>query len=138
MSPDALELSCACGSVQVRVARRPEFIHACNCTLCRKVGARWGYYAPTEVDVRGRTAGYVRTDKPGAAVEVHFGPACGATTHFRLTPEGVARHGDVQRGVNMGLADEATLAGVEVRYPDGLNWSGSGPFGYVRPPRVLG
>lgn len=41
-------------------------------------------------------------------------------------------------GVNMRLADEQDLAGVELRYPDGRAWSGDGEFGYVREASILG
>ena len=41
-------------------------------------------------------------------------------------------------GVNMWLADERDLAGIEVRYPDGQAWPGIGEFGYVREPRIIG
>ncbi len=41
-------------------------------------------------------------------------------------------------GVNMGLAGERDLAGIELRYPDGRAWSGEGDFGYVREARLIG
>lgn len=41
-------------------------------------------------------------------------------------------------GVNMLLADEADLAGLELRFPDGAAWPGEGDFTYVREARVIG
>ena len=38
-------------------------------------------------------------------------------------------------GANMRLADEADLAGIELRYPDGRAWSGEGEFGHAREAR---
>ncbi|MGZ6039321.1 MAG: hypothetical protein ACXWKR_11665, partial [Phenylobacterium sp.] len=110
---------------------------ACNCTLCRKTGARWGYYHPSEVSLDGATRGYRRADKHDPNAEVRFCAACGSTTHFVLTPGAIAKFGDTLMGVNMGLADAGDLRGVEIRYPDGQAWSGSGEFGYVREPRVI-
>lgn len=133
-----MTLTCLCGSVSVTTARKPAFVHACNCDMCRKSGARWGYFAPAEVAVTGASASYRRRDKAEPGAEVHFCPACGSTTHFRMTEGAVAKHGDVMAGVNMGLADEAELAGVEVRFPDGKAWSGEGEFGYYRASRVIG
>lgn len=133
-----MTFACFCGAVSLATTRWPEFVHACNCDLCRKAGARWGYFEPAEVTVTGPTATYRRHDKPEPGVDVHFCPTCGSTTHFRLTESAVERHGDVMMGVNAGLADEADLAGIELRYPDGKNWSGEGAFGYVRPGRMLG
>ncbi|MBB3952659.1 hypothetical protein GGQ76_003979 [Aureimonas jatrophae] len=40
-------------------------------------------------------------------------------------------------GVNMALAEAKDLAGLELRYPDGRSWTGEGPFGYRREPRIL-
>lgn len=133
-----MTLECFCGAVSLKTAAAPQFLHACNCDLCRKSGARWGYFHPAEVTVRGPTATYRRHDRPAPGVEVHFCPACGSTTHFRLTEAAASKHGDVMMGVNAGLAEEDALAGVELRYPDGKNWSGEGPFGYVRASRMLG
>jgi hypothetical protein len=133
-----MELTCICGRVRVSIDKRPDFIHACNCTLCRKSGARWGYFHPSEVSVAGDAKGYCRQDKADPAAEIHFCPACGATTHFVLTPSAVAKFGNGLVGVNMGLADESDLAGIELRYPDGRSWSGEGEFTYVRDARILG
>jgi hypothetical protein len=41
-------------------------------------------------------------------------------------------------GVNMRLADESDLAGVELRFPDGRAWPGEGDFVYVREALILG
>ena len=133
-----LNLSCLCGQLRVTIAKRPDFIHECNCTLCSKTGARWGYFDPSEVSVDGAAKGYCRDDKDDPAARIHFCETCGATTHFRLTESAVARFGDSVMGVNMRLADERDLVGIELRFPDGLAWPGEGAFGYVREARILG
>lgn len=132
------QFSCHCGAVTVQIAKMPAFVHACNCSLCRKSGAQWAYFAPTEVRTAGVTSSYVRTDKPGAGAQIHFCAACGSTTHFVLTPETIAQHGNTVTGVNMALADESQLTGLEMRFPDGAAWAGQGPFGYVRESVVIG
>jgi hypothetical protein len=132
------ELSCLCGQVRVRIAERPDYIHECNCTLCAKSGARWGYFHPSQVTVAGTTKGWSREDKAEAAAEVQSCTTCGATTHFTLTSGAVAKFGNTLMGVNMWLADEADLIGLELRYPDGRAWSGKGEFGYVRPASIIG
>lgn len=138
MSDASMNLSCPCGQVQLRLSERPAFIHECNCSLCAGTGARWGYFHPDQVHVAGETASWSRDDKPEPAAEVRSCPGCGATTHFTLTPEAVAKHGNTMLGVNMRLADEPALAGIELRYPDGAAWDGKSPFGYVREARVIG
>ena len=41
-------------------------------------------------------------------------------------------------GVNMRLADEKDLAGIELRFPDGRAWSGNGDFAYTQDARIIG
>ncbi len=133
-----ITLSCLCGDIRIEVCNRPEFINECNCAFCAKSGARWGYFHPSEVGVEGETKGFRRTDKDDPAAELHFCPTCGCTTHFRLTAATIAKLGDSMMGVNMGLADQAELAGVELRYPDGKSWQGEGEFGFVREAHIIG
>lgn len=133
-----IKLACLCGEVGIAVPERPDFIHECNCTLCRKSGARWSYFDPATVTVEGATASYSREDKGDPSARVHFCPRCGVTTHFRLTPGVVAKFGDTMMGVNMWLAQPHDLDGVELRFPDGASWAGEGAFGYVRPARIIG
>lgn len=132
-----MTLDCLCGEVRITLARKPEFVHACNCTLCAKTGARWSYFHPDQVEVAGATRGFRRSDKKVPAAEVHSCTVCGATTHFVLTEAAVAAHGNTMMGVNMLLADPADLSGMELRYPDGRNWAGEGEFGYVREAETL-
>jgi len=133
-----LNLSCHCGQVRVKIEKQPDHINECNCTLCRKAGARWGYFHPSEVSVEGAAKGYCREDKGDPAALIQFCAHCGSTTHFTLTENAVAKFGNTLMGVNMRLADERDLAGVELRYPDGQAWSGEGEFGYVCAARILG
>lgn len=133
-----LKLSCLCGQIRAELDKRPDFIHECNCTLCSKTGARWGYFHPSEARVDGATKGYSRDDKEDPAAEIRFCGNCGSTTHFNLTPGAVAKFGDTMMGVNMSLADERDLAGVELRFPDGRAWAGAGEFAYVREARIIG
>ena len=133
-----LNLSCLCGQIRIRIAKRPDHINACNCTLCSKTGARWAYFHPSEVSIEGTTARYSRADKADPAAEVHFCAKCGATTHFTLTASAISRFGNGLMGVNLRLADESDIAGIELRYPDGRAWSGEGDFGYVREASIIG
>ena len=133
-----LTLSCLCGEIRIKVERRPDFIHECNCLMCSKTGARWGYFHPSQVSVEGITEGYCRKDKSDPNALVRFCPTCGSTTHFVLTANAVSKFGNTLMGVNMWLADEGDLAGIELRYPDGRAWSGEGDFGYVREARIIG
>jgi hypothetical protein len=133
-----LKVTCLCGQIRIEIKHKPEFVHECNCTLCRKSGALWAYVHPSEARVEGTTKGYSRNDKDDPAAEIQFCDTCGSTTHFTLTASVVSKFGNSQMGVNMRLADEQDLAGVELRYPDGQAWAGNGDFDYVREARIIG
>jgi len=132
-----LKLSCLCGEVVLTLDKAPDFIHDCNCTLCTKTGARWGYFHPSDISVEGATKGYCRGDKDDPSAQVRFCLDCGATTHFVLTESAVSKFGNSVMGVNMWLADSKDLAGIELRFPDGKSWAGQGEFSYVREARIL-
>ena len=57
-----IELTCLCDQLRVELAKRPDFVHECNCTLCRKTGARWGYFHPSEATVTGHLVFVELTD----------------------------------------------------------------------------
>jgi hypothetical protein len=133
-----LKLSCLCGQIRIETRKKPDYIHECNCTFCGKAGARWGYFHPSEVSVEGAASGYCREDKDDPAAELHFCARCGSATHWVLTASAVAKFGNSLMGVNMRLADESDLAGIELRYPDGRAWPGEGDFTYVREADIIG
>ncbi len=130
---------CVCGAVSVTIGAKPEFIHDCNCALCRKSGAAWGYFPTAMVATNGKTVAFVRRDLEDPAVEVHSCPICGATTHWVTSQSFQARNPSLDRmGVNMRLFDPADLEGIEVRFPNGADWSGDGPFDYRRQAQTIG
>ena len=130
--------TCLCGAVHVTVEHRPDFIHDCNCSLCRKVGAAWGYYSAAAFSASGDTTSFMRRDKPNAGVEVHACKTCGATTHFELAEAFKATNPDADLvGVNMKLFAPEELDGVEVRYPNGKDWDGTGASDYRRPAMTI-
>lgn len=126
--------SCHCGAVSVTVPQRPAFVNFCDCSLCAKSGGVWGYYEGHELNIEGETKSYRRADYQEPAVEVHFCPTCGTTTHW-LTTE----HFDGDpAGANMRIFTPDELHGVEARFPDGRNWFGNTAPNDRRLPGKLG
>lgn len=130
---------CLCGAVSVTIDTKPEFIHDCNCTLCRKSGGAWSYLTSSQVAIEGKTSFTMRDDKDEPAAQVHSCPSCFTTTHFDISSTYKAAHGPVDMvGVNMRLFSPEALEGVPVRFPDGHKWSGAGEFEYRRPNIMIG
>ena len=128
-----LSATCQCRSVKLELLNSPEFINDCNCSLCSRSKASWGYFKPSEVKVDGLTSTYVRPDRDRPAVEIHACQSCNNTTHWVLTHAYKEQHGgNPQMGVNMSLFSQEGLRGIEIRFPDGAAWSGEGPYSYRR------
>ena len=133
--------SCACGAVRITLTKTPDYINDCNCSLCRKVGAAWGYFTAAQVSTTGATQSFERSDKEQANVSVHACERCSSTTHCVISEAFANQNPGVDwLGVNMRLFEESDLTGVELRFPNGRDWSGAGEFvptrsGTYRQPR---
>lgn len=114
-----MKLSCHCGAVRLEVAR-PRLITECNCSVCRRYGARWAYYRRTSVKVvagaRALSA-YAR----GRVLDFERCNHCGCVMWWRLRK---GRGAADRMGVNVRMAeDPALLANIEIRRFDGaVSW----------------
>jgi hypothetical protein len=108
--------SCHCGAVKLTLPHAPDKATDCNCSLCRRVGGVWVYYAWGSVRIEGREheAEYIQGDRTLRTMHCR---SCGITTHWEpLDPRPEAQH-----GVNLRLFDPALLAAVPVRRFDGAD-----------------
>ncbi|MDB5688702.1 MAG: glutathione-dependent formaldehyde-activating protein [Sphingomonas bacterium] len=125
--------SCLCGRITIRVPGRPDYLNACNCTFCTKLGAVWGYFPLSRVEFAGEPRAYVRADIADPALSGNFCPDCGATTHW--APHGPGRPD--RAGINMRLFDPAELIGIELRFGDRRNHAGVEPRHHYREPTIF-
>jgi len=108
-----VEASCHCGAVTIEVDAAPTELTSCNCSICRRLGALWCYYAPAQVRVSGATATYQWGDR---TLDLHRCVTCGCTTHWTpLDPTGE------RMGVNARLMDPAIVEAARVRRLDGAS-----------------
>jgi len=120
--PDAAEdiiATCHCGTVTIRLPKAPAEITHCNCSLCRRYGVLWAYYAIAEVtiEIKDPTDTYAWG---GKNVDFHRCSGCGCVTHWY--PRKSSRE---SLGINARLIDQNLLAAAEVRYKDS---AGTGIF----------
>lgn len=104
--------ACHCGAMRVTLARAPRTVTECNCSLCRKLGTRWGYFAPSEVTIAGDTDTYVQGER---TLATHRCRICGCVTHWSSLT------GLDRMGVNVRLIDPGRIADVPVRRFDGAD-----------------
>lgn len=118
-STPSLQGACHCGAVRLTLPSAPEKATRCNCSLCRRLGAVFGFYEFGTVQIQGHpesTTEYVWGDKTLRTVRCKN---CGCTTHWEpLNPEPGAKH-----GVNLNNFDPQLLESAQVRRFDGaVTW----------------
>lgn len=110
-----LSASCHCGAVRLEIARKPRQLTECNCSICRRYGARWAYYRRKAVRVLagGSLAAY---SAHGKALEFCFCGRCGCVLYH----ERLKKIGDATRiAVNARMMSPGEIASVRVRLLDG-------------------
>lgn len=77
--------SCHCGNVQLSIPELTETATSCNCSICSRYGAIWGYFTLANVDITIGINGinsYCHGDKQ---IIFHSCNLCGCTTHYSST-----------------------------------------------------
>lgn len=95
------------------VPHAPTEVTSCNCSICRRLGTLWAYYAPAAVRIIGATATYRWGDK---TLDFHHCARCGCTTHW--SPIDGARDAN-RAGINARLLAPEVLDAARVRRLDG-------------------
>jgi len=110
---------CHCGAVQIELARVPESVTECNCSICGRYGARWAYYERKTariVDPAGLLRSYSWGDKE---IEFCHCSRCGCLTHY----ENLEKEPESRIAVNARMLDAAKVAQIPVRHFDGaVSW----------------
>ena len=99
--------------MRIEVPSAPAQLTSCNCSICRRLGTLWCYFAPAEVKITGATATYRWGER---TIDFHRCSACGCTTHWAsLDP--ASEH----MGVNARLMEPSVVAAARVRRLDGAD-----------------
>ncbi|MEK8033468.1 hypothetical protein AACH06_21825 [Ideonella sp. DXS29W] len=99
----------------ISIPRPPERLTNCNCSICRRYGALWGYFDASEVVIDappGSTDEYAWGDKSIAFVRCR---SCGCVTHWRPLPG----RKSLRMGVNIRNFEPDQIGPVTIRLFDG-------------------
>lgn len=110
-----IEATCHCGDLRLRLSQAPTRLTDCNCSICRRYGVLWAYYAKAEVEVippDGAAQTYVRDDQQSLAF--HRCARCGCVSHWEANDPALDRV-----AINARLLPPETLEEVPVRRFDG-------------------
>ena len=108
-----IEATCHCGAVKLGLPAAPDSATECNCSFCRRSGARWAYYPPAEVTMprAGATQPYVWGER---MLAFHRCRSCGITTHWQ------SLDGSQERmAINARLIDGLDWDQIPIRHFDG-------------------
>lgn len=112
-----ISATCHCGAIRIEVPAAPETVTCCNCSICRRLGALWGFYPLDAVAIAspdGGTDEYVWGEATRRFVRC---ARCGCTTHvLPVVPKPTSK---VE--VNARLFDAALLGQMRVRHFDGAD-----------------
>jgi hypothetical protein len=109
-----IKAACHCTAVRFELAGFPKWVVDCNCTLCRRYGALWGYYKTGDVVLiagDGETDSYVWGGKQFA---FHWCKRCGCLTHhtaFDVAPPRI-------RAVNARMIPTLDPSSVKLQHTD--------------------
>jgi hypothetical protein len=117
MEESMYEASCHCGQVRIEIAELPATVTDCNCSICRRYGALWGYYRRDQVRLDADPAtlsAYLWGDR---TIEFWHCRNCGCLTHY----ESVEKNPDSRFVINARMLPLETLQTLRVRKLDGAD-----------------
>jgi hypothetical protein len=119
VSTDELSGACHCGTVQIELAHPPTSLTECNCSICRRYGARWAYYKRTTARITcppGAVSSYSWNDRE---LKFFHCKQCGCLTHY----ESIEKGPESRIAVNSRMFDAVQIANLPIKYFDGaVTW----------------
>jgi hypothetical protein len=106
--------TCHCGAVRIAAPRAPEEVLDCRCSICRRLGALWSYWRPSEMTIE------APADADGTylwgerSIVFHHCRHCGCTTHWTPVDPSIER-----MAINSRLLEPHVLAQARVRVSAG-------------------
>ena len=109
--------TCHCGAIRVVVPRIARTLTSCNCSICRRYGALWAYYAASVVTIEAPRGGLSTYSWKRKIRAYYRCKKCGCVTHYVYRRERRNR----RIAVNAVNFEPAALVGVRIRYLDGAS-----------------
>lgn len=107
--------TCHCGAVRITVPRVTRTLTSCNCSICRRLGALWAYYAARSVEIETPKNGLDKYSWNRRIRAYCRCRKCGCVTHHKHLKK---RRNPVV-AVNAANFEPAALEGVRIRHLDG-------------------
>ncbi|MBM7034898.1 GFA family protein [Vibrio ulleungensis] len=112
-----IQASCHCGNVQIVLPKLTDTATECNCSICFRYGARWGYFTEKDLTISVGSMGvqsYTHGDRMIAFVHCR---QCGCLTHYTSVNTGP----DSRVAVNYRMIDSGLHNKLRIRHFDGAD-----------------
>lgn len=112
--------NCHCGKVSIEVADLPATFTECNCSICRRYGARWAYYKQQQVNLSAAPATLKAYSWGDRTIEFYHCSNCGCLTHYESLEKGA----DSRIAINTRMLPAELTTHIPCRKFDGADsWS---------------
>lgn len=113
----AYEGQCHCGRIKYSVTFLPDTVTICNCSICRRYNAVWGYFRRDQVklDIADEAeAAYQWNDRMINFIHCRF---CGSITHY----EDIERMPKSRLAINFRMCPDDVWKDIRIRRFDGAD-----------------
>jgi len=119
-----IKATCHCGNVSAEISRKPRSLTECNCSVCRRYGARWAYFSTKSVKIRAARGALV-SYKRGRMLYFDHCKQCGCVMQWRLVK---SKGPDARMAINMRMVENPDdLAGMKIlRFDGAKSWKDVG------------
>ncbi|WP_428774382.1 GFA family protein [Vibrio sp.] len=108
---------CHCGNVTVTIPHLTKTATSCNCSICYRYAAIWGYFTEREVKIECGETGLKSYCHGEQTMIFHHCAKCGCVTHYSSTQSGP----DARIAVNYRMFDRAVVPQMRLRHFDGAD-----------------
>jgi hypothetical protein len=116
------EIKCHCGNIQIEAAKLPDSVTSCNCSICRRYGARWAYYDESEIAVTRGSHSISTYQWLNKRITFHSCGNCSSVMYHSCLGE----DGTPRVGINSRMAEPEISQEIPVRLFDGAD-----TWGYI-------
>src|SRR5687768_751061 len=111
--------TCHCGAIRIHVSGVSRTLTSCNCSICRRYGALWAYYAARAVTIDAPRGGLSKYSWNRRIRDYYRCKKCGCITHYKYRK----KRRDPTVAVNAVNFEPSALVGVRIRHLDGaVSW----------------
>lgn len=83
-----MKITCHCENITIEIKKEADEIGdytECNCSICRRLGALWFGFHPSEVNITTKSEPTVAYVRSAGNIAFHHCQKCGCTTHYETT-----------------------------------------------------